>query len=140
MTPLPKHLRVLRDGDPEHDELKRNIKYLNTLIFEVANGELPMSDAKEFELFKTKAGKIILKNIGLFCEKTGGKMSGFGNPLKEIPVAIFQSLKRKITRRGSCAFCGNKKWLSELEKDYLGRYVCKGSKSDNDCKSKDVKP
>lgn len=60
-------------------------------------------------------------------------MSGFGNPFKDIPKAIFKSFKRKITRREKCAFCERKKHLDTLEKDYLARYVCKGSQNYSDC-------
>lgn len=62
-------------------------------------------------------------------------MSGFNNPFKVIPEAIYKSIKRKITRKEKCAFCDRKKHLDDLEKDYLYRYVCKDSKGDLDCKN-----
>jgi hypothetical protein len=60
-------------------------------------------------------------------------MSGFGNPFKDIPKSIWQSLKRKITRKWRCSFCKRVKSLKELERDYLNRFVCIGSNSDSDC-------
>jgi len=61
-------------------------------------------------------------------------MSGFNNQLKEIPKAIFKSLKRKVTRHDVCKYCSRKKHVDDLERHpFLGGYVCKGSTSDSDC-------
>lgn len=52
-------------------------------------------------------------------------MSGFGNPFKEIPRAIWKSIKRKVIGMGHCTFCGWEKEVADLEGGYRGRYICK---------------
>jgi hypothetical protein len=52
-------------------------------------------------------------------------MTGFGNPFTEIPIAIFESLKRTVTRREKCFQCENKDWLHNFRRDFLGRFECK---------------
>jgi hypothetical protein len=51
------------DDDRDHEILKLNVKYLNSLVKEVANGE---TDPKGFVLFETDLGRAILNHIELF--------------------------------------------------------------------------
>lgn len=52
------------DDDLDQEVLKANIKYLNQLVKEAANGEL--ESPEDFELFKSDFGRVILSNLRLF--------------------------------------------------------------------------
>lgn len=59
-----KALEPKENDDPFDDPtLKKNIDYLNALVRDVVSGEISDTEAKEFYLFQTPLGQVILANI-----------------------------------------------------------------------------
>lgn len=48
-----------------------------------------------------------------------------GSPLDGLGKAIWEELRRTITRRGKCVRCKKYFWLSQMREDFLGRWWCK---------------
>lgn len=54
------------DVDDSETTLSKNCEYVSLLIEDVANDVVSIKDAPEYDFFKTRSGKIVLENIGLF--------------------------------------------------------------------------
>lgn len=51
-------------------------------------------------------------------------MTGISNPFKEVPKAIYESIRDKVRGKAICWYCKRERKLCDLYRDYLDRWEC----------------